>query len=108
MRVRDLFEALMLESANDAAVTLAEGISGSRAAFVAAMNERARQLGLDDTSYANPIGLRRPDNYSTARDLARLARRPDAAPALRPRRRHARGAARSPARARARSRTATP
>jgi serine-type D-Ala-D-Ala carboxypeptidase (penicillin-binding protein 5/6) len=72
MRVADLFEALMLESANDAAVALAEGIAGSRARFVAAMNERAQQLGLDDTSYANPIGLDDPLNYSTARDLASL------------------------------------
>jgi len=73
MRVADLLEALMLESANDAAVTLAEGISGSQSAFVGEMNERARQLGLDDTSYANPIGLDDPSNYSTARDLAALA-----------------------------------
>jgi D-alanyl-D-alanine carboxypeptidase (penicillin-binding protein 5/6) len=72
MRVSDLFEALMLESANDAAETLAQGIAGSRAAFVAAMNERAQQLGLADTSYANPIGLDDPTNYSTARDLAAL------------------------------------
>jgi D-alanyl-D-alanine carboxypeptidase (penicillin-binding protein 5/6) len=72
MRVSDLFEALMLESANDAAETLAEGIAGSRASFVAEMNERADQLGLDDTSYANPIGLDDPLNYSTARDLASL------------------------------------
>jgi serine-type D-Ala-D-Ala carboxypeptidase (penicillin-binding protein 5/6) len=80
MRVGDLLEALLLESANDAAVTLAEGISGSREAFVAEMNERAAELGLDDTSYANPIGLDDPANYSTARDLAtlsvRLMRRP--------------------------------
>jgi D-alanyl-D-alanine carboxypeptidase (penicillin-binding protein 5/6) len=72
MRVSDLFEALMLESANDAAEALAEGIAGSRASFVAEMNERAEQLGLDDTSYANPIGLDDPLNYSTARDLASL------------------------------------
>jgi serine-type D-Ala-D-Ala carboxypeptidase (penicillin-binding protein 5/6) len=72
MRVADLFTALMLESANDAAETLAEGIAGSRAAFVAAMNKRARELGLDGTSYANPIGLDDPLNYSTARDLAEL------------------------------------
>jgi D-alanyl-D-alanine carboxypeptidase (penicillin-binding protein 5/6) len=80
MTVGDLLEALLLESANDAAVTLAEGISGSRDAFVADMNERAAELGLDDTSYANPIGLDDPANYSTARDLAalsmRLMRRP--------------------------------
>jgi serine-type D-Ala-D-Ala carboxypeptidase (penicillin-binding protein 5/6) len=74
MRVSDLLEALLLESANDAAETIAENLSGSRAAFVAAMNERAGQLGLRDTRYANPIGLDDPDNYSTARDLARLAR----------------------------------
>ena len=73
MRVSDLFEALMLESANDAAETLAEGISGSRARFVGQMNERAAQLGLNDTGYANPIGLDDPDNYSTASDLAVLA-----------------------------------
>jgi len=75
MTVGDLLEALLLESANDAAVTLAEGISGSREAFVADMNERAAELGLDDTSYANPIGLDDPANYSTARDLAVLSRR---------------------------------
>ena len=72
MKVADLFKALMLESANDAAETLAEGISGSQAAFVAAMNARARELGLRGTSYANPIGLDDPHNYSTARDLAEL------------------------------------
>ena len=75
MRVDDLLEGLLLESANDAAVTIAEGVAGSRAAFVDAMNERARMLGLDDTSYANPIGLDDPRGHSTARDLATLARR---------------------------------
>ena len=75
MRVDDLLEALLLESANDAAVTLAEGVSGARQAFVRDMNARARELGLTGTSYANPIGLDDPDNYSTARDLAALARR---------------------------------
>jgi serine-type D-Ala-D-Ala carboxypeptidase (penicillin-binding protein 5/6) len=73
MTVRDLLEALLLESANDAAVTLAEGISGSREAFARDMNERAAELGLDDTSYANPIGLDDPANYSSARDLAALS-----------------------------------
>ena len=75
MRVDDLLEALLVESANDAAVTLAEGISGSREAFVAEMNERAAELGLEDTSYANPIGLDDPANYSTASDLAALSLR---------------------------------
>lgn len=73
MRVADLLRALMLESANDAAVTLAVGAAGSRAAFVRQMNARARQLGLQDTHFANPVGLDDPDNYSTAADLVTLA-----------------------------------
>jgi len=75
MRVSDLFEGLMLESANDAAVTLAEGIAGSRPAFVRDMNERAAALGLRNTRYSNPIGLDEGENHSSARDLALLARR---------------------------------
>ena len=75
MRVGDLLEALLLESANDAAVALAQGVSGSRPAFVQDMNARARELGLRGTSYANPIGLDDPSNYSTAADLSTLARR---------------------------------
>jgi serine-type D-Ala-D-Ala carboxypeptidase (penicillin-binding protein 5/6) len=73
MSVADLLRGLMLESANDAAVTLAEHISGSRAAFVRLMNRRARELGLENTHFANPIGLDEPGNYSSAHDLARLA-----------------------------------
>jgi serine-type D-Ala-D-Ala carboxypeptidase (penicillin-binding protein 5/6) len=74
MTVRDLFVALLLESANDAAVTLAEGVSGSVDEFVADMNERAAELGLEDTSYANPIGFDDPRGYSTPTDLAALTR----------------------------------
>lgn len=73
MAVSDLLEALMLESANDAAVTLAEGVAGSRRAFVRAMNERADELGLDRTEYEDPIGLST-ENVSSAADLAALAR----------------------------------
>jgi serine-type D-Ala-D-Ala carboxypeptidase (penicillin-binding protein 5/6) len=75
MTVQDLLEGLLLESANDAAVDLAENIAGSREAFVDQMNDRAAELGLDHTSYANPIGLDEQGNYSSARDLATLARR---------------------------------
>jgi D-alanyl-D-alanine carboxypeptidase (penicillin-binding protein 5/6) len=74
MNVEDPLEALLLESANDAAVALAENISGSREAFVDEMNERAAELGLEHTSYANPIGLDEPGNHSSARDLATLTR----------------------------------
>ena len=75
MKVRDLLTALLLESANDAAVDLAVGVSGSKEAFVNKMNARARQLGLKNTHYANPIGLDAPGNYSSARDLSTLARK---------------------------------
>jgi D-alanyl-D-alanine carboxypeptidase (penicillin-binding protein 5/6) len=74
MRVHDLLVALLLESANDAAVTLAEGVAGSRSEFVDDMNARAEELGLENTSYANPIGFDDEDNHSSARDLAELAR----------------------------------
>jgi serine-type D-Ala-D-Ala carboxypeptidase (penicillin-binding protein 5/6) len=73
MRVRDLLRAVLLPSANDAAATLALCVGGSRAAFVARMNARARQLGLGHTHFSTPIGLDDPGNYSTAADLARLA-----------------------------------
>jgi D-alanyl-D-alanine carboxypeptidase (penicillin-binding protein 5/6) len=75
MKVRDLLTALLLESANDAAVDLAVGVAGSKQSFVSEMNARARQLGLHNTHYANPVGLDAPGNYSTARDLSTLARK---------------------------------
>jgi D-alanyl-D-alanine carboxypeptidase (penicillin-binding protein 5/6) len=75
LTVRDLLRALLLESANDAAVTLAVHVSGSQSAFVRAMNARARQLGLTETHYANPIGLDEKGNYSSPHDLAVLAER---------------------------------
>jgi D-alanyl-D-alanine carboxypeptidase (penicillin-binding protein 5/6) len=73
LTAHDLLVAMMLPSANDAAVTVADGISGSERAFVAKMNRTATRLGLDDTSYANPIGLDAKRNYSTATDLSTLA-----------------------------------
>jgi serine-type D-Ala-D-Ala carboxypeptidase (penicillin-binding protein 5/6) len=73
LSVADLLRGLMLESANDAAVTLAEHVAGSRAAFVRMMNKRARELQLSNTYFSNPIGLDEAGNYSSAHDLARLA-----------------------------------
>jgi D-alanyl-D-alanine carboxypeptidase (penicillin-binding protein 5/6) len=72
MSVRDLLYGLLLPSGNDAAVTLADGVAGSTEAFVGEMNTAARRLGLDETSYANPIGLDAPGNYTSPRDLADL------------------------------------
>jgi D-alanyl-D-alanine carboxypeptidase (penicillin-binding protein 5/6) len=72
LTVRDLLRALLVTSANDAAETLAVRVAGSRPAFVRLMNRRARQLGMSNTHYANPIGLDQPDNYSSATDLVKL------------------------------------
>jgi len=72
LTVADLLRGLLVVSANDAASTLAIDVAGSRRRFVALMNQRARQLGLRDTHYANPVGLDEPGNYSSAADLVKL------------------------------------
>jgi serine-type D-Ala-D-Ala carboxypeptidase (penicillin-binding protein 5/6) len=69
---RDLVYSLILASANDGAVAVAEGVSGSVPRFVRDMNAAAAELGLRDTSFANPIGLDEPGNHSTAADLGEL------------------------------------
>jgi D-alanyl-D-alanine carboxypeptidase (penicillin-binding protein 5/6) len=74
LTVEELVEAALIQSANDAAVALAEYVGGSQAAFVAMMNAEARRLGLDDTHFANPDGLDAPGHYSSAHDVTRLAR----------------------------------
>jgi serine-type D-Ala-D-Ala carboxypeptidase (penicillin-binding protein 5/6) len=75
MSVRDLLYALLLQSANDAAVTLAEGVSGSVPKFVREMNKTAAALGLTGSEFENPIGLDSARNHSTAADLAALTLR---------------------------------
>ncbi len=69
-----LFKSMMVYSANDSATAIAEHIAGSVGAFVDLMNERAAELGLTNTSFANPHGLDAPGHYSSARDLLTLAR----------------------------------
>ena len=71
--VDDLLKGLLVQSGNDAAVALAEGMAGSVDRFVQLMNEQA--LGLRATHFANPTGLPAPGQQSTARDLARLSQR---------------------------------
>lgn len=71
---RELLYALMLSSANDAAVALAESVAGDEEDFVAMMNRRARELGLKNTHFSNPHGLEAAGHYTTARDLAFLTR----------------------------------
>jgi D-alanyl-D-alanine carboxypeptidase len=65
---------LMVKSANDMAVTIAEGVSGSVEAFAEDMNSTARELGLTQSHFVNPNGLPDPEHVSSARDLAILAR----------------------------------
>ena len=74
VRLDDLLAALLLKSANDGEVAIAEHISGSVEAFVARMNQRARELGAKDTHFANPNGLYDPNHYSSAYDLALITR----------------------------------
>lgn len=64
---------IMVKSANDTAVTIAEGVSGSIEAFADEMNEAAASLGLSQSHFVNPNGLPSPQHYSSARDLATLA-----------------------------------
>ncbi len=66
----DLLKGVIIASANDASVALAEHISGSEKTFVARMNERAKELGMNDTNYSNCTGLPAPEQYSCARDCA--------------------------------------
>ena len=73
IEVRDLLLGLLLVSGNDAANALAIAAAGSEDRFVAEMNDAAARLGLEDTSYSNPIGLDEAGNYSSARDLVELA-----------------------------------
>ena len=72
--VHDLLRGLIVQSGNDAAIALAEGLAGSEPAFVDRMNERAAALGLTGTHFANSNGLFDPEQKMTARDLATLAR----------------------------------
>jgi serine-type D-Ala-D-Ala carboxypeptidase (penicillin-binding protein 5/6) len=71
--VSELMTGLVVQSGNDAAITLAEALSGSEEAFVAAMNAEAARLGLTGTHYANASGQPAANHYSTARDIATLA-----------------------------------
>ncbi len=72
--VGDLLHAMIMRSANDAAVAVAEASWGSVERFAAAMNARARRLGARNSHFVNPHGLHDPDHYSTAYDLALIAR----------------------------------
>ena len=73
VHVEDLIRGLAIQSGNDAAIVLAEGIAGSEGGFVANMNKRAEELGLAHSHFINPYGKSDPEQKVTARDLAKLA-----------------------------------
>lgn len=74
MRMGDLLYGLMLNSGNDAAVAIAEHIAGSTDRFASMMTDKARSIGAMDTAFANPNGLDDPEHFTTAHDLALIAR----------------------------------
>jgi len=72
--VDDLFHGIIIQSGNDASVALAEHIAGDEDAFAAMMNAEAKRLGMKDTHFMDATGLPNPGHYSSARDMAVLAR----------------------------------
>mgnify|MGYP004629365193 FL=1 len=74
MSVKDLFKAVAIGSANDATIVFAEKISGTEKRFVDKMNEKVKSLGLKDTNFKNATGLDEANHYSSAYDMAFMAR----------------------------------
>ena len=74
LTLETLLYGVLLCSGNDAAVAVAQHVGGSVKGFVALMNEKAQELGMEHSSFANPNGLDDEQHYSTARDMAKLAR----------------------------------
>lgn len=72
--VEDLIKGVIISSGNDASVALAEHIAGSEEAFADLMNQHARRLGMENSSFANSTGWPDPDQYTSARDMAILSR----------------------------------
>jgi len=74
MTVEDLFKGIAIASGNDAVVALAEKIAGTEEMFVKMMNDKAKELGLKNTNFKNPHGLDAANHYSTAYDMAMIAK----------------------------------
>jgi D-alanyl-D-alanine carboxypeptidase (penicillin-binding protein 5/6) len=72
--IRELLKGMMLQSGNDGSMAVAEGISGNMESFVDLMNRKAKEIGALNTNFRNPHGLRAPSHYTTALDLALIAR----------------------------------
>ena len=67
--VEDLLRGIIVASGNDACVTLAEGIAGTEEEFAILMTSKAKELGMENTNFANSSGINDPNNYSTVRDI---------------------------------------
>ena len=74
MSVQDLFKGIAVASGNDAVVALSEAVAGTEDEFVKKMNERAKELGLNETNFKNPHGLDTANHYSSAYDMAMIAK----------------------------------
>ena len=74
MTVRDMLKAVCVASANDCSVALAEHVAGSAEAFVEKMNQRAKELGMNDTTFLNPTGLPADGHVTSAYDIALMSR----------------------------------
>jgi D-alanyl-D-alanine carboxypeptidase (penicillin-binding protein 5/6) len=72
--VMDLVRSVIIQSGNDAAIALAEGVAGTETSFAQMMNKLGQEIGLTGSHFVNATGLPDPDQYSTARDLATIAR----------------------------------
>ena len=73
--MRDLLAAIMIKSANDAAAAIAIHVAGSIEAFAQMMNDKAAEMGLENTHFANPHGLTEEGHYTTPRDMAKILQR---------------------------------
>ena len=73
VRVEDLIRGIVVQSGNDAAIVVAEGLSGSEEAFAREMTIKARELGMSNSEFRNASGWPDPEHRTTARDLAILA-----------------------------------
>ena len=72
--VEDLLKGIIIISGNDACVALAEGLSGTEKDFVMLMNEKAEEIGLENTNFNNSSGINDVSNYSTVRDILKMSR----------------------------------
>ena len=72
--VEDLLKGIIIVSGNDACVALAEGLSGTEEDFVVLMNEKAEEIGLENTNFSNSSGISDAENYSTVRDILIMSR----------------------------------